>query len=162
MHSQELNATFGKQSVKYIFKYVGNRWALWDNTNQVGSSVKIDRFEDLNSKEGFAIKTTAPTTILFSLDESQNDPDDFARLYTAGWYLVGANEDKTPQQIDTLINSQNKTLKLLYLYRDNQWFVYTPSSELDSLIGNSLPRIEGAISRYESFWIYVEEGVSLQ
>ena len=162
LHSQELNATFGKQSVKYIFKYVGNRWALWDNTNQVSSSVKIDRFEDLNSKEGFAIKTTAPTTILFSLDESQNNPDDFARLYTAGWYLVGANEDKTPQQIDALINSQNKTLKLLYLYRDNRWFVYTPSSELDSLIGNSLPRIEGAISRYESFWIYVEEGVSLQ
>jgi len=156
LHSHELNDTFGKPTIKYIFKYMGNRWALWDNTDQISSSVKIDRFEDLNSKEGFVVKTTAPTTILFSIDESQNDPDDFAKLYTTGWYLVGVNEDKTPEQIDTLINYQSRSLKLLYLYRDGQWFVYTPYSELDALIGDALSRIENSISRYESFWIYVE------
>ncbi|WOE69577.1 PKD domain-containing protein [Hydrogenimonas thermophila] len=156
LHSQDLNTTFGKPSIKYIFKYLGNRWALWDNTNEISNSVKIDRFEDLNSKEGFVVKTTTSTTILFSLDELQNDPDDFATLYTSGWYLVGVNEDKTPEQIDTLINSQNKVLKILYLYKNNQWFVYTPNSEIDNLIGDSLPRVENNISRYESFWIYVE------
>ena len=130
---------------------------MWDKTNTLDPTLAMNRFASINSKEGFLIKANAPMSMTFPIDETKNDPDGFTTFYGTGWYLVRVNVDKTAEEINTLVEAQGYALKYIYKLENGQWELNTPDTLLDSQIDSTITRIEGKISRFKGFWVYVEK-----
>jgi len=149
-----LTSLFGDNSdIDYVLRYTGS-WSYWDNTGTTNPYYQMDRFTAVSSTEGVLVKTNTASSIDLPYDMFNNNTSKFISLYQDGWFLSSVTEDKTVQEVKTLVESQNKTLKYILLFRDNRWMVYAPYS--DASVDQTIPRIT-LIFKDESFWVFGEQ-----
>ena len=156
LDAMDLYDTFGNLDIKGIVKYNGGFWSYWDSDNEVKPQYHMPKFATLSSKEGFWIKANSSCEIRYPLDPNYNDPQDILRFqyYKNGWFLIGVNEDISPSSLASLIEQKSgKSVYLIYVYRNGEWKIYTPDSELDSRIRSDIPRIDGNILSKEGIWV---------
>ena len=145
-----LNSIFNNTSIKMLFKFIGNNWAYWDNENN-NKQYQIDKFTSLTAKEGFVLRTTKDINISVPKAIS-NNLNEFVNINRDGWYLVGVNEDKTADNIASLIHSQanqSRSLQYMWVYRDGTWYIHDRTQSISDSFNS--------VKKDESFWIYVEE-----
>ncbi|MEA3289314.1 MAG: LamG domain-containing protein [Campylobacterota bacterium] len=145
-----LENIFGSTDIDYMFKYT-DEWLYWQKDTNKSTYTNINRFQVLSNTEGVAVKVNTPTTIAFPVVD--NNSSEFADLYRKGWHLVGVNESKTVEEINTLVSNQTKTLHYMWVYRAGTWYLYAPQNDAD--ITNTIPRAT-EVSQTESFWILVD------
>ncbi len=147
-----LNSILNDSNIQRVFKFIGGNWAYWDKESTLNTGYLMDKFTSLTSKEGFAIQTTASVNILIPKAQS-NELDDFITLdNTNHWYLVGVNEDKTVEEINTIVTNQGKTLEYMWLFRNNIWYAY---EDVAGSIDVTIPKFT-EVKKHESFWIYIQ------
>lgn len=146
----DLNSMFDDDKIDYIFKY-NNGWEYWDRLGSDKNGT-FSRFSAISSNEGFVVKANSSKDILMPTTKL-NEIDNFISIYKKGWYLVGVNEDKTVHQINELILKQSKILIYLWVYRNNQWYLYAPLND-DTINWPDDKKVE-TIGKYESFWILI-------
>jgi surface protein len=159
-----LKNVFNDPRITIITKY-DNRWSYWKNSDLLEhASLGVDRFNSLSSKEGCIVYVGGVSSfdVAFPLDASANSVEVPALEWmSAGWYLIGVNDDINPNSITPLITAKNKTLKEIKLYRyntttgTNDLYFFTPDSTYDATIKTTIPRID-TIYKHEAFWIHVE------
>ena len=155
----DLYNVFGDLNISAIVKYNGGFWSYWDSDNEVKPQYHMPKFATLSSKEGFWIKANSSCEIRYLLDPNNNDPQDILRFqyYKNGWFLIGVNEDMTPSSLASLIyQNSGKNVQLMYVYRNGEWQLFTPDTELNSRIKSNISRIDGNILSEEGIWVLLK------
>jgi uncharacterized delta-60 repeat protein len=157
LDSNGLKNIFSSPSINNIVKYNGS-WQYWENNDIVKPEYNMPKFSTLSSKEGFFVNASDSLTLEFPFDYNNNDVDEImnVKYYPNGWFMMGVNEDKTPDEIATLISNQGKNAYLFYVYRNDKWYFYTTDREYDLSIKASVLRIEDTIKAKEAFWVLVQ------
>ena len=145
-----LNSIFGDDSISYMFKY-NDGWEYWDQEGNDWNGT-FSTFKSISSNEGFIVKTTKANTINVPTMK-ENEEDNFVKIYKEGWYLAGINEDKSVEDIRTLVLEQSRMLIYLWVYREGTWYLYAPLNA-DTVDYPAELRVE-SIGKDESFWILV-------
>jgi len=136
-----------------ILKY-RDGWTYW-NSNSNTESFNTNRFGGITPQEGLLIKNNTTNSITLDLPYKIFDKISVKHLsiYNKGWVLVNDRFMSNVNDINTHVNSQNKSLKYILQYDNSKWSVYAPTN--NSKVDKSLPRIS-EVNKDSSFWMYVE------
>ncbi|MFK5949839.1 MAG: hypothetical protein QM500_13840 [Methylococcales bacterium] len=164
LNAAELQNTFGTNSaIKTLYKF-NRRWSYWDNKSGYDINKSMGKFTSLRSNEGFWLDALNDANITYNFEGNVSDVNVSSKIYRSGWYMIGFHEDKTVEEIVSIVNENNVTDNndsVDYIYRYEQgsgtahWEIYTPYDDLNASVNTSLKRIDDNISRYEAVWIYV-------
>jgi hypothetical protein len=132
-----------------VLKY-SNGWTYWDKDDSINSAYQLNKFSAISASDGVLVKTDDNTSIKLPYDIFNNNTSEFTSLTSNKWSLASITEDKTVQEVESMIEStQSKTLQYILVLRD-QWMVYAPDNN-DS-VDNTIPRVS-QIYKDESFWV---------
>ncbi|MCV6608082.1 MAG: hypothetical protein OIF32_07720, partial [Campylobacterales bacterium] len=98
-----------------------NGWNYFDygDNSKPGSKIM-----EILPSEGFWLKATGSAEVSYPLTTTESKTP----KVVSGWNLVGFSKDKTPQDIVTLVESENSGKKVdsVWVYRSGAWKVYYP------------------------------------
>ncbi|MBF0288735.1 MAG: hypothetical protein HQM14_13030, partial [SAR324 cluster bacterium] len=122
---------------------------------QLYLNLEVSRIlEFINPGDGIWVFANAPTELILSDEDSVDLTEQFSQL-SAGWSLLSNGKVMTVQEVLTI----NPNIQSLWLYRDNQWFAYSPVNTIHTLMEqnekvNTVP-LEEVINKVEAFWVEI-------
>lgn len=148
----DLYMMFEDLNVSHLVKYNGIvGWSYFWVDHSIANA-EVNRFSELNSKEGFWLKANSSGTIdIPTTGQELSYSNELANIST-GWNLIGFPYTKTVLDIVNTIESSGVTVESLWLYRGGSWVVHFPySTEYISTITDS-----EEISASEGIWINLQ------
>jgi hypothetical protein len=153
-----LESIFGTNTnIQSLLKYTSG-WTYWDKNDTINEYYQLDKFSAISASDGVLVKSSGYTDIDLPYDMFNNNTQEFINLNANDWMLASATEDKTVQEIQTMVESQGKTLKYILVLRkkslnEDEWLVYAPTN--DESVNNTITRL-AKVNKDESFWIFTE------
>ena len=132
-------------NVSTIWKWVDNKWEIYSPVESIKtliSNYKINTFSQLSAGEGFWIKNSNKFDVSFSGNSYGIDK----LTIGTGWNLLGIGEDIN----DFTIFGDIKTL---WQWSGSVWRIWSPDSNIKSLIKNYGIDEINSLKRGEGFWV---------
>jgi len=165
LNATDLKDTFSHDpNIERLYKYNG-RWNYWDSIAGYDINKSMSKFSSLRSTEGFWLKATADTDVIYNFEGNVTDINSSLNVYHSGWHLMGFNEDHNITDIPTIVSDNNITgidsvdyvYRYEYINRTAHWEVHTPDVNLSASIDSTIEHTEDNVSRYDGVWVYVRK-----
>lgn len=144
-----LHFGFRQDGIINMARYGSNGWSYymvngWEET--------VNRFNSLESGEGFWLQASNAFTQPFALADDADYADEVPELKT-GWNLVGVNKDMSAAELVALYSTKGyTTIESIWTYKSGIWRVYIPDVGLDTLVSDLIPRMTN-VTRFDGIWI---------